>query len=124
MSLRSKRFTNTVALLVALRGGAPPRAATGVGEEGHRGRREREKDDSAAFHPSGPSRRQPGPCTPSPPCPLRVHNWEVGVTLLLMIRLQPSWVGPRTARGHALGEVPRSPRVWGHSPGVRGTYSR
>lgn len=69
MSLRSKRFTNTVALLVAFRGGVPPRGTTGVGEEGCRRKREREKDDSVAFHPSGPSRRQPGPCTPSPPLP-------------------------------------------------------
>lgn len=70
MSLRSKRFTNTVALLVAFSGGVPPRGTTErSGERGNRRKRGREKGDSEAFHPSGPSRRQPGPCTPSPPLP-------------------------------------------------------
>lgn len=37
MSLRSKRFTNTVALLVALRGGLPPGWTRGWGKERERG---------------------------------------------------------------------------------------
>lgn len=41
MSLRSKRFTNTVALLVALRGGLPPGWTRGWGKERERGVQEK-----------------------------------------------------------------------------------
>ena len=67
MSLRSKRFTNTVALLVALRGGVPPRGATGVGKRGAgekgRGRKTTQwlpfqwplQEAAWALHPQPPS---------------------------------------------------------------------
>lgn len=81
-----------------------------------------EKGDSVALHPRGPFTKQPGPCTPSSLCPLRGlgHKWEVGVTPLSVIKTQPSWVGPRTPRGHATGGGPQPGRE-GHVQSVTET---
>lgn len=77
-----------------------------------------EKGDSVALHLRGPFTKQPGPCTPSSLCPLQGlgHNWEVGVTPLLVIKTQPSRVGPRTPRRHATGGGPQFTECQGPQP--------
>lgn len=73
MSLRSKRFTNTAALLVAFRGGVPPRGTTersgerGTGEKGG-GRKVIQRPSIPAAPPGGSL----GLAPPAPLCPLRV----------------------------------------------------
>lgn len=122
--MRSKRFTNTVALLVALRGGLPPGGFREGGKERERGVQEkkaREKMSGERGRLSDPSREQPGPGTPHPLCPLRVlwGGSQLGHGCYSTLSDSP----PEGAREPQRTGVVRAPaQVWG-GEGVRDVQS-